>query len=260
MAKAADQYRQSDVGFWGIIALVAGAIAVLSANISAVIPDSVLAVLHASRLQGADINQLRREIANLQIETGRLRQENSLLATRFSLAEQKDSTVVRRVGALEVSIPKLLEALPPTAEIDRSTITSSIGDEGKFSFEADGGSVTVREEPFLPSEAAPAAPAQPMPSLPATATVSPDPSAYGVALGDPVPIGDAGNAWQDLVARVGPLLLGLGPLVGDQPTSSGRLVAGPLGNLAQADALCSRAKELGISCVSVPFTGHPVEN
>lgn len=257
LASAADQYRQSDIVFWGIAALVAGAIALLSANVSAILPDSVLAGLHASRLQGADINQLRHEILNLQLETGRLRQENALLSTRFTIAEQNDNTVVRRVGALEVSIPKLLEVLPPSAEVDRSTVTSSIGSDSKISFDAEGGSVTVREEPFLPAQHGMTGSDQPMPALPAqtTASARPDPAAYGVALGAPVGATGANAAWRDLLGKVGPLLLGLEPLVGDRPESQGRLVAGPLNNLAEADQLCGRFEQIGVTCTSVPYSG-----
>ena len=127
MAKASEQFRQSDVTTWGIVALVCGALAVFGANVSALMPQGILAGLHKTRIEGASIDQLRTDVQNLSDVTTELRRENTMMVTRFALQEQSGNQVVQRVGALEVSLPKLIEALPSTAEIYRSSLTSSIG-------------------------------------------------------------------------------------------------------------------------------------
>jgi hypothetical protein len=240
--------------------------AILSASVSGLVPDSVLAGLHASRLQGANINQMRTEITNIKDEQSRLRQSNSLLSSRFSMAEQNAGVVTRRVGALEISVPKLLEALPPGADIDRSTITGAIGTPqtpaGKtVTFDADGGSVSVTQKPLPSSVTSSDAPSQAMPSMPSDAVpvATPDPAAFGVALGEPVDAAGAKEQWQTLSAKVGTLLLGLAPLVTSDPGTPGtRLVAGPLSGLAQAQSLCTNFERVGISCAPVPFMGDPL--
>ena len=57
MAKASEQFRQSDVTTWGIVALVLSGIAVMGANVSALMPRDVLAGLHKTRLEGASVDQ-----------------------------------------------------------------------------------------------------------------------------------------------------------------------------------------------------------
>ena len=63
MARPVEHFRASDITVWGVFALVTWAIAVLGANVSAFIPDGVLGGLHASRLSGANLNQLRGQVA-----------------------------------------------------------------------------------------------------------------------------------------------------------------------------------------------------
>ena len=99
----------------------------MSANISALIPQHVLAGLHKTRLEGASLQNLRDQVATLSSETQRLRNENSVLAARFLLDEQYGKEISRRVGALEVTLPKLIEVLPDDAQIDRSNLTAAIG-------------------------------------------------------------------------------------------------------------------------------------
>jgi predicted nuclease with TOPRIM domain len=109
---------------WGIVALVLAGIAVMGANMSALMPQSLLAGLHKTRIGGASLEQLRGQVADLREETQRLRRENSVLAARFALEEQQGNEVTRRVGALEVSLPRLLEALPDNAGVDLSNLTA----------------------------------------------------------------------------------------------------------------------------------------
>ena len=110
MAKAAQQFRASDVTIWGLVTLGTWTLAVLGANLSALVPDSIYSAFHASRLDGSTINQLRVQVAALDVEAARLKRENSQLAQRFMAAEQLSGDTTRRVGALEISLPKLVEA------------------------------------------------------------------------------------------------------------------------------------------------------
>ncbi|HEV7278049.1 MAG TPA: hypothetical protein VGN80_17350 [Devosiaceae bacterium] len=253
MAKASDQFRPSDVTFWGVVALVCCGAAVLSANVAAVVPTGIFAGLHASRADGSTLSQLRAQVVDLAEESVRMRRENNMLLQRFTLAEQARNEVTRRVGALEVSLPELLESQPAKTVIDRS-FTASIVEEPTQSFEAEGGSVAVQQKPMLPRTQ----PAIPVPELsvvapPATA------DAYAIALGFPVAEDEAEGRWQELSARVGTLLLGLAPLLQDAGDGAGsRLVAGPLDTSNQADALCGRLDLVGIPCQTVPYTGEPL--
>ena len=259
MAKASEQFRQSDVTTWGLVAMVLCAVAVMGANVSAMIPSSILGGLHKTRIEGASMEQLRLQIADLRDQSLQLKRENGQLLTRFALEEQQGNEVVQRVGALEVSLPKLLEALPNTASIDRSTLTSSIGEEQSLVYDADGGSVVIKQRPM--SEAQPAS-SQPLPALAPVSQsglASPSQTAYGVALGRPVPAANASEAWRDFSIKLGPLLLGLQPLMADEPTGdSKRIVVGPIAEMADARALCTRLEQISIACVPRPFTGTPL--
>jgi hypothetical protein len=252
LARASDQVRSSDVTLWGVIALVCGGLAVLSANVSAVIPRNVLAGLHASRLDGATIGQLRAQVANLQADTARLQQENTVLASRFALTEQQNGSMIRRIGALEVSLPNALENARDGG-ID-ATATASIGDGAPVTFEAEGGSVTVQQTAMPPlvtttTEAV---------SASTSAAPSLDPDAVGVALGAPVTVADAPAAWRMITGKVGTLLIGLAPLLGDRGDGTGaHLVAGPL-DPAAAGTLCRQLALVGIACSPAPYRGAPI--
>lgn len=253
MAKASEQFRQSDVAIWGGVALFAGAVAVLGANVSALIPQGMLAGLHQARLQGATLDQLRIQVADLRDQTLQLKRDNAVLTARFALEEEQGNAVKQRVGALEVSLPKLLEALPDTAEIDRTNLTASIGEDNVETFEADGGSVSVRQLPMIE-----VAPMQPLPADPVT-TGSIDTAAepaFGIAIGPAVTPSQAPATWRDLSVKLGPLLFGLAPLV-SEPENGGdsRIVAGPIVQLSEATALCQRLERVSIPCQPMPFTG-----
>jgi hypothetical protein len=72
------------------------------------------------------------QVADLQAEAVRMRRENNLLLQRFDLAEQGRSEVTRRVGALEVSVPQIIERLPEADVRSTDSVTASILD-GKAS-------------------------------------------------------------------------------------------------------------------------------
>jgi hypothetical protein len=252
LARAADQFRSSDVTVWGVAALCCWAFAILAANVSALIPGNVLAGLHASRLDGGTVNQLRMQVAEIDAESERLRRENALLLQRFDMQIQAQGDVTRRVGALEVSLPKIVERLPETASIDNS-VTASIVDGTAMSFETEGGSVTVEQKPLIavrPNTGGDGV---------ETAAVVPDGSSYGVALGFPVAPEDGEAQWQEMMAKVGTLLIGLAPVLAEVDGSDGvMIVAGPIVTGAQAAELCERLERVGIPCAPAPFKGAPL--
>jgi hypothetical protein len=255
LPKAAEQFRQSDVTFWGIVALVCGAVAVLSTNVSAVIPQQFLAGLHTSRLTGADMGTLRAQVAALTADAAKLRDTNRELAKRISLADSANGDVTRRVGALEVSIPSLLEAVPLGADIDRSVLTSSIGEKPGQSFDAEGGSVTVRREPLSTA----AVSNQAAPGNQALPPILPQAPVYGVAIGPQVNAGNVGATWSDLVNKLGPLVAGYDPLMARDGTGQSHLVAGPISDIAAAAALCKQLEAVAVACLPVPYDGSPVK-
>jgi hypothetical protein len=254
LAKAADQVRASDVTLWGLVALAAWSVAVLSANVAGLVPAEAFAALHQSRLEGASLTQVRAQLTTLDNEATRLRRENALLVQRFALAETAQTEATRRIGALETSLPTLLEAIPERAALDPAT-TAALGGGKAVSFETDGGSVRVEQRPLLGIEPSPPFPVPPPDS--AAAAVAAD--AFGVALGFPVAEGDTEAQWQNMLAKVGTLLIGLWPVVTDAEGSDGKLVvAGPLATRAQAAELCDRLDRVGIPCEPVPFAGEPL--
>ncbi|MEO8758025.1 MAG: hypothetical protein ABI398_09795 [Devosia sp.] len=259
MAKANDQFQAKDVTFWGVLALVLWGVAVTSAGLSALVPDSVLAGLHASRLAGADLNQLRSEMATLSRQSTELRQENTVLLQRFMLTEQTGGDMTRRVGALELTLPRILESLNNGGGIDRGAITASTGANQVTSFDADGGSVSYTRSP-LPGDTTPAAAQkiQPMPRA-LNPGATPDAASFGIALGPPIDENEADDAWQSMNTKVGTLLVGLGPILGHVEGGAGRrLVAGPIASEADAREICGRMARIGIACASVPFIGDPL--
>jgi hypothetical protein len=257
LAKASEQFRASDVTFWGVVALVMWTAAVLGANLSALVPNGVLGALHVSRLEGGTLGQLRGQIAALASQTQELKQQNSVLTQRVMLGEQSAGEVTRRVGALEQTLPKIYDALNAPQQVDRGAITASTG-APVLHFNADGGSVSYSTTPMLAGQGASAVTSQEMPSVLPTPSV-PDPSAFGIALGPPVDAAQAAGAWDSMTSNVGTLLIGLGPILGHVEGGAGRrLVAGPIASEADARELCGRMAMVGIACATVPFTGDPM--
>ena len=257
--------------FWGAVALVLGVVAVFGANVSALIPANLTTGLHSTRLQGGNLNHLRAQVAELQSESYRIRSENSRLVTMLKLAEQDQGEVTRRVGAIENSLPILMESVPPGTMIDSSVTTSGIDQADSTQIlPAEGGSVAVKQMPLEPV----ARPASgsiediiEMPSMPAeqpripVRLNSPTPLAFGIALGPEVTVRDAFLAWKDITSKVGPLLLGLGPVLsGNAGVEQQRLIAGPINDYAHAEQLCARMVRVGISCLPVPYAGSALPN
>jgi hypothetical protein len=205
------------------------------------------------------LNQLRSDVAALEAESARLKQENTVLLQRFMLSDDAAGDITRRLGALELSFPKLLEAANTPSAVDRSAITAGIG-EAPETFDVSGGTVSVTTSPLgnqVPAVSSPRA-AQPMPQA-LTAEATPDSSAWGVALGPPIDANEGPDAWQSMTNRVGTLLLGLAPLVANVEGGPGkRLVAGPVNTEAEARQLCGQMARVGIACATVAFIGDPL--
>ena len=262
MRRLSDQMRPADVTLWGGVALGCWAVAVLAANVSALVPPNMLAGLHASRLDGGTLNQLRGQVAGLEADAARLRREAAALERRFDMTQQQAGTVTQRVGALESSIPRLLEALPKTAEIDRSAMTASTDANGPLRFDAEGGSVVVRHSPLVPP--APldmpidGAATQPLPAA-LTRGETPE-DALGIAVGSAVDAARAGSEWAELEARVGALLIGLRPVLGAGEAGDGRrIIAGPVTGEAEATMLCTHLEMVAVTCAPAAYVGDPIE-
>lgn len=250
--------------FWGITALVCAALAVFGSNISLLVPQSIIGGLHQPRVAGASIETLRLQVSELRDETNRLKRENELLVSRFTLQERSGNEITRRVGALEVTVPQMLESMPSGVPVDRSLFTSSIGANETLTFEAEGGSVAVRQS-ALPQAAPPAAPAADaqlvLPAITSTQTAMalPDENAYGLAVAAAVPFDNTPALWSDLTLKLGPLLFGLAPLLVDEANSDDkRIVVGPIADLEEARDLCQRFERVSIACIPMPYTGTPM--
>lgn len=259
MAKAADHFRPADVTTWGIVALCTWAVAILGANLSGLIPPSVYGALHASRLEGSTINQLRAQVSSLEEDTIKLQRDTQQLVQRFNMGEEAAGAVVKRVGALEVSIPKLIEqAQPRRAAIDPMP-TGAIDPGKTLTFETDGGTVAVRQRPLVPGSDEVKLSVVPLAANTMPAPLASSAPAAGIALGAPVLPGEAEAQWQDMLAEVGTMLVGLSPVLANDEASAGKiLVAGPLVDKASAIELCARLADAGIACEPTTYTGEPM--
>src|SRR4051812_44014962 len=68
LAKMTEQFSARDVTTWGVFALVVWSVALLGSTLSLQVPDGWLAGLHSTRLGGANMSQLRGQIADLQTQ------------------------------------------------------------------------------------------------------------------------------------------------------------------------------------------------
>ncbi len=245
-----EQFQQSDVTVWGIAALVCAGLAVIGANVSGLVPSSALNALHSPRNDAASLTQLRQQVAELRVETAQLRRQNDVLTTRFSLQEQSGNEVVRRVGALEVSMPTLAELRPAQGSIDRSVTTASIGTNVGQQLPADGGTVVVHQSPLQQPLPAPIA----GPSAASGAKVG-----YAVAIGSSFAAGQAATQWHDLEVRLGSLVIDMSPLVTDGTGSNQqRLIVGPITQMSEARDFCQRLEQMEIACMPTSYAGAPI--
>jgi cell division septation protein DedD len=183
-----------------------------------------------------------------------------VLHARFALEEQQANEMTRRVGALEVSLPRLLEAMPANSGIDTSSLTAAIGRDPALVYQAEGGSVVVRQQPMTVGQPAQAN-SQPLPQPveQLAAVPAPDERSFGVALGPAITPEQAAETWRDLNMKLGPLLFGMAPLMVDEANGNKkRIVVGPITQLPEATALCTRLEQISVACMPMPFTGTPL--
>jgi hypothetical protein len=262
LAKPAEQFRPRDITFWGLFALAVWAVAILGAGASALIPSNVLAGLHSSRLEGGSATDLRNQVAELETQAAVLKQDNATLLQRLALGEQAAGEVTRRVGALELSMPKLVEAInngPAPTSVDNGVVTGATNGAPVVTFNADGGTVSYTTTP-LDGARTPSGQSGPQPMPQALGEMAqPDAGSFGVALGSPIDADEGDDAWQSVNTKVGTLLIGLAPLLGHvEGGAARRLVAGPIATEAGANELCGRMAKIGIACATVPFIGDPL--
>ncbi len=79
------------------------------------------------------------------------------------------------------------------------------------------------------------------------------------ALGFPVRSDTAEAQWQELLAQVGTMLVGLSPVLADQDGTDGKIIiAGPMVDRASAIELCARLDRAGVPCEPTAYAGQPV--
>lgn len=246
MATIPEDFKQSDVTAWGVAALVCTGLAVLGANLTALLPANALLALHSPRNDAVSISQIRQQVAELRAATADLRRQSDTLNTRFSLQEQSGNEVTRRVGALEVALPVIMEARPVMAPIDRTVTTASITNSPSQQFEADGGTVVVRQSPLE----------QPIPAPIQLASASGAQVGYAVAVGSSFSPGQAPMQWRNLEVQLGSLTVDMKPLVSNAPDSSQqRIVLGPIAKLSDARDLCAKLEQREIACSPASYSG-----
>jgi hypothetical protein len=255
LAKLNEPIRATDITFWGVFALIAWGAAVLGAGANAILPNGILSGLHSPLFQGSNPGQLQARIADLDARISALKADNATLMDRVALSEQQRTDITKRLGALEVSMPRLIEAVNTPAPVDRSVVTGDISTAPPIVEQADGGTVAYTTTPMRSqANGASEAGAQPMPSV--LPVIAPNSNAFGVALGPPILEMDGPASWKSMTDRVGTLLNGLGPLLGPIEGAPGRrLVAGPIATEAAARELCGSFAKQGIACSSVAFMG-----
>lgn len=256
----------ADVAPWGIAALVCGALAVAAVNLSALLPANALNGLHTPYREGANYYQMRSQLAELAENRNRLMGEYRALLARFNLLDDDSGETIRRLAAVEKSLPLLIETLPLSSDIDRTLLTASISEAAEEVYEFADGTMIVRYSPLFDDAAPQPVADQPMPPplapqappVPAT-TPAVDVTLQGVAVGPGVSLAETPALYAEISQAAGMLLLGTSPLAAASPASDqSRIVLGPLPDLASAQALCARIERLELSCDPAPYSGAPL--
>ncbi len=242
--------EHSDVSAWAIAALICGAIAVLSANIGGLVPANILTGLHTTRLDGGNVNQLRSQMIELRAENARISRDYRTLLARLNLLDDDSGETIRRLAAVERSLPLLIESLPIGTDIDRSLLTASIAAASPEVYAAEGGIIVIRHSSLFENAEDAGSLDQPLPP-------TLDAPRYGVALGGDTLREYAAGRRTEIMAQTGPLLAGLTFLKGDaEETAYTRIIAGPFASFEEASVLCEPLEAMTIDCRPVPFEGE----
>lgn len=181
MARLADQYRRSDVRFWGIVAAITTVLAVASLNAPALIPDRIFSALHATRLPAPDngVGELRAQITELKDQQASLTAAGVQLATRIGTTEQNAGEIRRDVSTLAANLPKLVRTVPIGSTSDDAMVTGAVGlpkpgisGAAAQSASDAANSVAAIQPVAAPSPAASATATQPVAAGPASAAVA----------------------------------------------------------------------------------------
>lgn len=266
MGRISNQTRHRDIAGWGIAAVICGALAVLSVNVGGYIPDHLLTGLQTTRLQGGNFNQIRAQVSEMRGEAVRTASDYRAMSNRLNLLDDDSGEVVRRLAAVERSLPLLIESLPLHSDIDRSLLTASIAAAAGEVYEIDGGTIIVRQSPLFENRDAftadqPIPPVAIVPPMGEGLDVPERTGALdmqGIAIGPAIQPEGARDHWNTLMIHAGPLLLGTVPLLGEgEGAGQTRIVTGPLPDFASAETLCGRLGRMGIACDPVPYEGSP---
>ncbi|WP_196258352.1 hypothetical protein [Pelagibacterium limicola] len=249
MALPSLNFEHTDVSLWGIAALVCGTLAVISANLAPLVPENIIAGLHTTRMDGGNINQMRAQMLDVRAENQRLMREARTLLARLNLLDDDSGEMIRRLAAVERSLPILIESLPLHSDIDRSILTASIAGASPEVYEADGGIVIVRHSALFDEIGDPFD--QPLP--PRLGGLE-----YGIAIGHEVALDAAPGQRGYILSQTGPLLTGMSFVLGEvESVDSARIIAGPLSSAEDAGILCEPLIVMGMACEPVPFEGAP---
>lgn len=239
-----EEPHSRDVFRWGIAALACTGLAVFSANIAGFIPAGFLNGLHASRVDGTNLNQLRTLVADMRQANNEISSQYRALLIRLNLLDDDNGAAIRRLAAVEKSLPLLIESLPLSTDIDRSLLTASITAVAGEVYDVEGGSMVVRYSPLFDGIAETELPDQPLPPViePMASTVAPQAIAV---LG----------SYDAIIASAGALLLGTSPLMDEDQSGGERVVFGPLPDTASALMLCDRLERLDLVCEPAAYEG-----
>jgi hypothetical protein len=193
LARTADQFRRTDVTFWGLVALAAAGLALVSANVSALLPGNLFAGLHASRaiaaavaeptLAPAELAAIRGELAGLTTALAETRAAGERRDTRFDDLIEQAGAVRGRLDTLE-AVLRTPPPQSPAGHVTDGTVTGAIpeSEPARAAIADDMPSKTARPAGAgAPPAAEAARPDQPMPQplipAPAEAANTPGPAA-----------------------------------------------------------------------------------
>lgn len=261
-----EEPTQPEIVRWAIAALVCGAVAVLSANVGRFVPTSVINGFQATYHDAASMDQLRTLVTDLRQINGTMATEYRSLINRFNLLDDDSGEMIRRLAAVENSLPLLIESLPVATDIDRSLLTASIAEAGGEVYTVEGGEIVIRTSPLFDDMAEAAPTDQPMPppldEMPEAVAINGQQpmanlSLIGIAVGPDVDDEQLVSAYDEIVNAAGPLLLGTAPLLSESGENGrSRILLGPLPDTGSAELLCGRLARVAIECEPTDYDGR----